>query len=65
MKAHFKVWTSDMKECESFVYPCRNPKEFADRFIEFLADRFPGNTFHLVPIGKNRFNVIPQPPANA
>jgi hypothetical protein len=70
MKCHIKVWTTDLKECETFVMhgpesPERRPKGLPPAFlVPFLAkleEQFPNNTFKVVPIGKYRYNVIPQP----
>ena len=34
-------------------------------FIGLLKKQFPGNEFKVVPTGRNRYNVFPQPLANA
>ncbi|MCU1301953.1 MAG: hypothetical protein JWQ87_2237 [Candidatus Sulfotelmatobacter sp.] len=67
MKVHIKVWTTDLGECETFVFPCQSSmvKELVERFVNELEAQFPGNKFKTVPIGLNRYNVVPQPQATA
>jgi len=66
VKVHIKVWTSDFKECETFVFPANESieKELIDRFVGELHKQFPNNTLKVVPIGKHRYNVVPKPPVS-
>jgi 3-deoxy-D-manno-octulosonic-acid transferase len=63
MKVHLKVWTSDFKECETFIFPSTAPmeKELISRFIGELDKQFPDNIFKCVPVGAHRYNIVPQP----
>lgn len=67
MKVHIKVWTTDLKEFETFVFPVQDTArdELVRRFVQELKMRFPNNDLRVIRIGKDRFNVIPHPVANA
>ena len=68
-----KVFGTDLQDSQ--VFELRVP-HFADRqkqanmyevsnFIRLLKTQFPGNEFKVVPCGRNRWNVFPQPLGNA
>jgi len=68
-----KVYGTDGKSSQVFTLPV---PRFADQqpqanlievsnFIHLLKKQFPGNEFQCVPSGRFRWNVFPQPLANA
>jgi hypothetical protein len=68
-----KVYGTDGKGSQEFKLPLpryadaqehANMHEIAN-FIRLLKAQFPGNEFQVVPAGRNRWNVFPQPLANA
>jgi hypothetical protein len=70
---YVKVFSSDGKASQVFnlhveryedVQAHANQHEVAC-FIEQLKAEYPGNEFKVVPMGRNRWNVFPQPLANA
>lgn len=69
-----KVFQSDHKGFEKFVFrPVTPHLEYSPigmqsviaMMVNQLTKDFPGNTFKVVPIGPNKFNILPEPTANA
>ena len=67
MKVHIKVFTSDLKDSETYVFPCtaKTRDDKVQRFVHEVKMRFPGNDLRVIHIGKDRVNVFPQPADNA
>jgi len=68
-----KVYATDGKAYQEFRFPVpryadaqqhANEHEIAN-FIRLLKAQYPGNEFQVVPAGRHRWNVFPQPLANA
>ena len=68
-----KVYGTDLKASQQFIL--KVPR-FADQqahanlhevsnFVQLLKKQFPGNEFKVIPCGRNRWNVFPQPLGNA
>jgi hypothetical protein len=68
-----KVFSTDGKSSQIFTLLVERFKDVQAEanahevacFIESLKREFPGNEFKVVALGRNRWNVLPQPLANA
>lgn len=68
-----KVFGTDLKDSQQFMLKVpyfvdeqahANAHEVSN-FVALLKKQFPGNEFKVVPADRNRYNVFPQPLANA
>lgn len=73
IRVRLKVFATDGKGHQEFTldvprvmdeqsYVCL---QHVSQFIYALKEHFPGNEFQVVPVGRNRYNVLPQPLTNA